>query len=228
MFPALIIVLSVLGAVLPALALILYFNRLDRKRPEPRGLILKSVLFGFLAVIPAIIIELALDWIVPSFGTLIDAAIKGFIVAGLVEEGVKFAFVNKWLYMRPEFDEVADGIVYTVCVSMGFALVENVMYSLGGTAVIVLRAFTAVPMHACASGIMGYFIGLSKRGKTDKRALGLLAAVLIHGVYDFFAFSESLLALLVLPTVVIAFIVLRRLFKKAVAADDAVASGSAT
>jgi protease PrsW len=218
----LMVILSVLGAVLPAVLLIVLFNGLDKKRPEPKGLIMKSVLFGFLAVLPAVIVELVLDSVIPKFGVMADAAVKGFLVAGLVEEGIKFAFVTMWIYARKEFDEVADGIVYTACLSLGFALVENVMYSVGSPWIMLARAFTAVPMHATASGIMGYFIGISKNGGgKDRKFEGLLWAVLIHGVYDFFAFSQSLLALLVIPTVVIAFIVVVKLFKKAVKIDDA-------
>ena len=35
-----------------------------------------------------------------------------------------------WLVLRrnPHFDERMDGIVYAVCVGLGFAAVENVMY----------------------------------------------------------------------------------------------------
>ncbi len=223
-----ILALSVLGAVLPALLLVLYFYRLDRKRPEPKRLIFKSILFGFIAVLPAIGLEWLLEALIPDTGhRLLDAALTGFLVAGLVEEGVKFAFVNRWFYARGEFDEVADGIVYTACVSLGFALVENVIYSFGSFGTMIARAFTAVPMHAAASGIMGYYIGLSKRGPADQRGKGLLAAILIHGVYDFFAFSGSWLTIMVVPTVIVAAIAVRRLFRAALIADDVAAARAA-
>jgi RsiW-degrading membrane proteinase PrsW (M82 family) len=210
-------------AALPALLLIVYFNRLDRKRPEPRSLIVKSVLFGFLAVLPAIVIEYALIWVLPrDMNPWVRAAVNGFIVAGLVEEAVKFFFINNVFLKRKEFDEVADGIVYSVCVSLGFALVENLMYAFSENwgYILLLRSVTAVPMHAAASGIMGYFIGLSKTRGTDKRATGLAWAIFIHGFYDFCAFSQSILAFLVIPIVIVSLIAVRRLFRKAVALDD--------
>lgn len=211
-------------AALPAVGLILYFNRLDKKRPEPRGLIVKSVLFGFVAVLPAIVIELILGAFLPrGMGPWVAAAVNGFLVAGLVEESVKFLFVNGVFYKRREFDEVADGIVYTACVSLGFALVENVMYAFDGNwgYVLLLRSVTAVPMHAAASGIMGYYIGLSKSGGRDRRAAGLACAVLIHGAYDFCAYSQSLLSLMIIPIVILSLAAVRRLFRKAVSLDDA-------
>jgi protease PrsW len=211
-------------AALPALGLIVYFNRLDRKRPEPRGLIVKSVLFGFVAVLPAIVIELIIGAFLPrELNPWVNAAVNGFLVAGLVEESVKFFFVNNVFFKRKEFDEVADGIVYTACVSLGFALVENVMYAFDGNwgYVLLLRSVTAVPMHAAASGIMGYYIGLSKSGGRERRASGLAWAVFIHGAYDFCAFSQSLLSLMIIPIVILSLVAMRRLFRKAVALDDA-------
>jgi len=218
------------GAALPSILLVAFFYRLDRKRPEPRGLIARSVLLGFLAVLPAVIIEAVLLRVLPSAGRFADAAIKGFVVAGLVEEGVKFAFVTAWLYARKEFAETADGIVYTVCVSLGFALVENVMFSFVAPGSILIRAFTAVPMHAAASGLMGYYIGVSKTGPRDardtrdRRALGLAIAVGVHGLYDFFAFSGGSLAYLVFPFTAVSFAAVIALFRRARAMDDA-ASG---
>ncbi len=224
------------GAALPSILLVAFFYRMDRKRPEPRGLIARSVLLGFLAVLPAIIIEAVLLRILPAAGRFAEAAIKGFVVAGLVEEGVKFAFVKAWLYARKEFDEAADGIVYTVCVSLGFALVENVMFALVAPGSVLIRAFTAVPMHAAASGLMGYYIGVSKTGTRDTRntrdardarnrlALGLALAVGVHGLYDFFAFSGGSLAYLVFPVTAVSFAAVIALFGRARAMDDA-ASG---
>jgi len=47
---------------------------------------------------------------------------------------------------------------------------ENILYAMsGGINVAILRAFTAVPMHAVASGMMGVYIGKAKFA-TDKHA----------------------------------------------------------
>jgi RsiW-degrading membrane proteinase PrsW (M82 family) len=216
-------------AVLPAIGLIVYINRLDKKRPEPRGLIVKSVLFGFLAVLPAILAEIAIGAILPPMGNWLGAAVNGFLVAGLIEESIKYFFVNRFFFRLREFDEVADGIVFTACVSLGFALVENLMYAFDDNwgYVLLLRSITAVPMHAAASGIMGYYIGMSKMGRGDQRGKGLALAVAIHGFYDFCAFSQSLLSFLIIPVVAVALYVLKGLFRKAVATDNAAAATDA-
>ena len=71
---------------------------------------------------------------------------------------------------------------------------ENVSYvfQFGMTNGIV-RAFTAVPAHATFGIIMGYYMGkakfaTSKREKIKMNLIGLFAATLFHGAYDFFLF----------------------------------------
>ena len=79
-------------------------------------------------------------------------------------------------------------------VGCGFATVENVMYVLqGGQAVGVLRMITAVPGHAFLGIILGYFVGRAKFSVNRIRHLiqGLAAVVVLHGLYDTAAFSES-------------------------------------
>ncbi len=215
--------LAIILAALPAIGLIFYFNYLDKKRPEPKGLIFKSILFGFLSVLPAIVLEFAMGAILPPMGKWAYAAVNGFLVAGLIEESVKFVFIDRFFLRRPEFDEVADGITYTACLSLGFALLENLMYVFDPDwgSVLLLRSVTAVPMHAAASGIMGYYIGMAKMGKPVNRYTGLFWAILIHGFYDFCAFSQSILSLLILPIVIVALIAVRGMFRQAVAMDDA-------
>ena len=90
-----------------------------------------------------------------------------------------------------EFNEPFDGIVYAVMVSMGFAALENILYTFQyGFGVGVTRAFTAVPAHATFVIIMGYFMGKAKfsNNRIKFNLLGLLFATLFHGSYDFFLF----------------------------------------
>jgi RsiW-degrading membrane proteinase PrsW (M82 family) len=215
------ILLSLAGAALPAALIIAYFIRLDRKRPEPVGLIGRSVLYGFAAVVPAALIELALERFVAAPGGVLGTMYSAFVVAAFVEETTKLFFVKRYLFRRAEFDEVADGIVYAICVSLGFAFVENFIYGYGNAAVLAVRAFTAVPGHAVFSGVMGYYIGVSKLEDERPRAWlrGLAWAIALHGLYDFFLMSGN--AALIIPLLAGGWIALRRLFRAASAADEA-------
>ena len=78
-------------------------------------------------------------------------------------------------------------------VSMGFAAFENIVYGLTtDTFTLVVRMFTAVPAHAAFGIVMGYHIGKAKfeNGSTDRIGVGLTAAWLLHGLYDFFLFQQ--------------------------------------
>jgi protease PrsW len=212
------------GAALPSLLIIIWFYRMDRLRPEPVGLIGRSVLFGFLAAAPAIAIELVVDLPASALPFPLSIIWTAFITAALVEEGVKYFFLKRYLYANKHFDEVMDGILYAVCVSLGFAFAENILYGLGDRNALLLRAFTAVPMHAAATGIMGYYLGLAKRSGPgpESKALarrGFWAAVAIHGFYDVFLFTGSMLAFAALFVLAFALRHLRSLVKEALRID---------
>lgn len=214
------------GAALPAAIIIAMVVRADRARPEPVGLVGRSVLYGFLATIPAIGLELLVDMPAASLSGLARAAWTSFVTAALVEEGVKYFFLKRYILKNPAFDEVMDGIVYAACVSLGFAFAENLLYGMDGGFVLLVRAFTAVPMHAVATGIMGYWIGLSKREADPAHAValrrkGFVAAILVHGFYDFFLFAGSWLAFGALLTLVFSARVLRKYTRAALAIDNA-------
>ena len=221
-------------AAAPAVLLILLFIHLDRKRPEPLSQVTKVVLLGALLCFPAALIELieaaALgDELIHAQGRVVEA----FLVAALTEEVLKLSVVLVCLWRRSHFDEVMDGILYTVAASLGFALLENVLYSLGHPQLGLVRSITAVPLHAVASGIMGYCVGRARMAQTHVVAwllLGLALSVVIHGFYDWTVFSgggfgvappDALRGVVVvLPLVLVGALVLRYLVRHALQLDD--------
>ena len=212
---------NILLAAVPSLILVRYFYRKDRRKPEPVGLVIRIFILGFFSVIPAVILELVLEATWPNFRGVALNLFRAFVVAALVEESIKLGVVKLFVFNRREFDEVTDGIVYTITASLGFAFFENIMYGFGEPMVILIRAFTAVPLHAIASGIMGYYLGLSRFNDPSASGKGLLLAVLIHGFYDFFLFTGSFFSFLVLPLLVAAGIHLLRLYRRALSDDEA-------
>lgn len=213
----------VTGAALPSLVLIIWFYRLDYKRPEPVGLLGKCVLLGFLATIPAILIEMLVDLPAGIMPRLLGITWTAFVTAAFVEEGIKYFILKRWLFRLSAFDEIMDGIVYAVCISLGFAFAENLMYGLGDGTALILRAFTAVPLHATATGIMGYWFGMAKRNPAQAGPMmrkGFIAAVLVHGLYNFFLFTGTILAFGALVVLAMSFRYLMVLVRMAQAADD--------
>lgn len=194
-------IIPLLSALIPALALLGYIYWQDRKSPEPWHKLLKATLLGVLAIplTMCIVFPLQTIGIVPdSYNTFGDVVNFSFLGAAIPEELAKLLML--WLFLRknPFFDERMDGIVYAVCVSLGFAGLENVMYVLGNTdwmSVALMRAFTAVPGHFCYGVIMGYFYSLAKfdpKNRTKYSILALVAPILAHGIYDTIAFATTL------------------------------------
>lgn len=173
--------------------------------------------------------------------TLYGAALyHGFVVAAGVEELAKLLCVHWFVWHKPEFDERMDGIVYATRAGLGFAMVENVLYLLGTEgggeflAVYVARALLAVPGHAIWAGFMGYYAARRRFDRAGPGVIGgYLIAVFLHGAYDAAVFLRAPLiddgytavanGLLLIPVAIIigGGIVLRRLARRAVLADDA-------
>lgn len=176
----------------PAACVILYIYIKDKHEREPVSLLVKAFLLGIVAVIVTFLISYPLDMFVPTDEqNLSQQAVHAFLLVALVEEFSKFLFVRGVLYHDAHFNEPFDGIVYSVMVSMGFATLENILYvSQGGFATALVRMFTAVPAHATFAILMGYYIGRSKfeAGRGYLSAVGLIAATLFHGAYDYFWF----------------------------------------
>lgn len=218
-------------AVIPALFLIRYFYNQDSLKKEPKGLIVKVFFLGILSTIPVIIIEIILG----EFNKLLPAesmqffAFKAFVVAAFSEEFLKFLVVRYYPFRKTDFDEVMDGIVYAVTASLGFACLENIIYVInGGFLTALIRAITAVPLHALSAGVMGYYIGEAKFASDKKIRMsfflrGLFYAILIHGIYDFVLFISPVvgfwISLVVIPVLYISYRLLKKKIKIAKTED---------
>ncbi len=196
------ILLQILLAVIPALVLIFYMVWRDRLHPEPGGQLVKAFFMGFLTIPLALLFAFLIGQIfmllspIEGVGALL---VTSLMQAAIPEESAKLLIL--WLFLRRcrHFDEHMDGIVYAVCVGMGFATVENILYvtSSGPQFLKVLsvglsRAFLAIPGHFAFAVIMGYFYSLASfKGKQTHRKYMLMAwgfPVLAHALYDFLLF----------------------------------------
>jgi RsiW-degrading membrane proteinase PrsW (M82 family) len=214
------IIISVLIALAPGVFLIWYFYHRDKYEPEPKKKILKIFVLGALMVVPAALSEWGLIYFVNTFATgVVNILIISFLIIAPIEEFLKFFAVRKWIYRSLEFDEVMDGIVYTVSASLGFATLENVFYVLSlGPATGVARAFLAVPGHALFGAVMGYYIGQAKFNPAKETRLiikGLFYAILCHGLYDFLALLQNSFSSFVILLLVILLLWIRIKLKKA-------------
>jgi RsiW-degrading membrane proteinase PrsW (M82 family) len=179
------LVLTVLAAVVPSALLVRTFYTAD-VHPEPRHVVLITFLLGIAIVIPVVAVAGPLLAFLPeSLSPPLAGLYMAFLCAAIPEEVFKFFVVNGYSARHPAFDEPMDGVVYGAVASLGFATLENVLYVLGsGWGTALVRALTAVPMHAFLGAILGYYVGRARLGRGGSALTGLGAAVLLHGLYD--------------------------------------------
>lgn len=219
-------VILLIAALVPAVVLCFYIYRKDRVEKEPLGLLLLMLVFGALCTIPAVWLETFAAVFennlaekigaVQSDGTILMSTftyysyqfLHYFFTVSVVEEGLKWLVLFLFIRKNKNFNSLFDGIIYSVFVSLGFAVLENIMYVFEyGMSTAVLRAVTAIPGHTFFGVFMGYFFSLykisnvkavyekrwGKAGKsiiTGGRAkyyllLSFLIPVFLHGLYDF-------------------------------------------
>ena len=188
------------AALLPAIILFLYIWRKDAAQPEPFKWLFRALLAGAGLCIPVALVEMLIsNYLFPAGGptTLFGTTVQAFFVAAVPEECAKLLAL--WLVLRknPYFDERFDGIVYAVCVGLGFAAIENVSYVFqsgeGWATVAVMRALLAVPGHYAFAILMGFYYSIYHFvDPSRKNAFKiLLFPILAHGVYDSLAMSGS-------------------------------------
>lgn len=190
-----------LTALLPIAILVFYIYYKDKNSPEPVGQLVKAFLFGVLSVPLSLCLSVPFE-LMGLYSTemtgILDSVSTAFFGAAIPEEIAKLFIL--WLILRnnPYFDENMDGIVYAVCVSLGFAALENVMYLFSNAetylAVGITRAIFAVPGHFCFGILMGYYYSLARfcpMSSKKNKALILIAPIVVHGLYDSILFISD-------------------------------------
>ncbi|MCM1510954.1 MAG: PrsW family intramembrane metalloprotease [Clostridium sp.] len=198
------ILLVLLSALAPVAVALWYILKKDSAQPEPTKWLAKAFWYGVLSALLSfafstplgVIFGLELD--AEVYPSIFNAFADAFLLAAIPEELAKLIML--WLLLRknPHFDEKFDGIVYAVCIGMGFAGIENVMYLIGGfedgtwVGMGISRALFSIPGHFLFAVLMGYYYSLYHFGidrSTKAKAVIIVAPILAHGLFDGILFS---------------------------------------
>ena len=172
------VLVGALCALVPVGPVVWAFLWVDRWEPEPPRTLLFAFLWGAcVAALSALLIN--------SSAVLVADAVLGqgsgdvlgaSVIAPIVEEGVKGAFVvGLLIFRRREFDGIVDGIVYAGLVGAGFAFTENILYmgrafaesgalvgpDGGVLAVLILRGVLSPFAHPLFTSMTGIGCGLA-------------------------------------------------------------------
>ena len=188
-------------AVLPALILIFYTYQQDKLQREPVKNLVKAFFYGWGSVFASLLISVPfmnIGLFQAEIQSYSDAFRTAFFGAAIPEESAKLLLL--WLFLRKcrDFDERMDGIVYAVCIGMGFAAFENIEYLFASGSDWITtglgRSITAIPGHFGFAVLMGYYYSLNHfdRYRSPGAAWKMwLYPVLAHGLYDFIAMSQE-------------------------------------
>ena len=223
-------IIQILAAVIPAVFLVVWIWKKDTVEKESPGLIISLLICGVISTFCAVVTELIGGLILgPLQKTgLLYAVLMNFLVVGLSEEGFKYLFLKVRTWKNPEFNYRFDAIVYAVCVSLGFALFENIQYVMQyGLGTAAIRAVTAVPGHACFAVFMGIWYGQAKMceargdrsGARLNRILAVVIPVLAHGAYDLFASFGGAMTVVFVVFIILMFLLAFRAVKKSSLTD---------
>ena len=181
-------------ALLPAIILLYYTYQQDKMQREPVKMIVKGFFWGCLSVFCSLFISMPsmrIGLFPDEIHSFWDAFRTSFFGAAIPEETAKLLCLFLFLRKNPYFDERMDGIVYAVCVGMGFAAFENIEYLVAaGTDWVTTgigRSLTAIPGHFGFAVLMGYYFSLWRFDGYRAPGAGLkmwLYPVLAHGFYD--------------------------------------------
>jgi RsiW-degrading membrane proteinase PrsW (M82 family) len=187
-----LIILSAIGGILPAFLWLWFWLREDSANPEPKRLIMLTFIFGMVTVVAVLPIEKFIK------DRILVSEILMIVILSFVEELGKL--ISVWLssLRKKECDEPIDPMIYMITGALGFAALENALFLFGHNsggilsllATSNLRFVGASLLHVLASGIIGFFIGISLYKKNLFRIsnllLGLSIATILHAFFNLF------------------------------------------
>ncbi|ALV62656.1 hypothetical protein ADU37_CDS09570 [Thermococcus sp. 2319x1] len=204
--------MDVLSAIIffayaPALALLWYFYHKDKYEPEPKRYVIATfILGGTLSVGIAVLFEAFLVEGEFGYALLPATAFYMALVAGVVEEPAK-ALAIRLPFKAGQMDGIMDGVVYGVAAGLGFAATENFLYGIGfGVGTTIVRAFLTPFAHATWSAIVGVGYGLKAEGKIQSLSSYFALAILLHFLWDYFAFLSLAIPSYYILTILLIFI----------------------
>ena len=222
-------ILVFLIAAGPAILMFRYVYKKDTIEKEPRSLLWKLVIFGALSVILALILELIggtiLVQLIPNEYSRSYILTEMFIVVAFSEELSKFLALKLGSWRNPAFNYTFDGLIYAICVAIGFSVVEDIMYIASTSlATGIVRALTFIPGHfgfAVFTGLV-YSKAREAANKGNRGAaagyqfLAVILGTVMHGFYDScLSFGTNLTIVFFLVFVVAMYIAVFLMIRKA-------------
>jgi protease PrsW len=125
------------------------------------------------------------------------------LIWAFAEEFLKYLAASKIAMNKPSFDEPIDAIIYMITAALGFASLENVLFSIKsflstglvfGFITSNLRFIGATLLHTACSAVVGasiafcFFHGEKRKYNV---AGGIILATILHFVFNYFIINSG-------------------------------------
>ena len=193
-------IIPIILTIIIVFMILLYTYKKDYIEKEPKKKIILLFLLGFVSLILSkYILSIFLTFFpdiseeVNNPNTFVQIVIS-FGEIGFIEELSKWILLMIFIWKSKDFNYVYDAIVYSVCIALGFALLENIIYIINyENNALIFRLFFTIPVHATFGVISGFYIGKAKvfsKKKVENNItynlfLNLFIPIIMHGLYDF-------------------------------------------
>lgn len=217
--------LSIFVCFIPMITGFLFFAL--KLKIKPLHLLLAIVL-GFVAIIPSSLIQ----YFIPkniffSNYPVLHSLLTSLLIYGFLEEFFKAAFI---IPLPKKNYSILSFFCLSLMLGLSLCCFESVVYFLDNLqlarnreaqfmySLIFTRLFTSDIIHTACAGLCGLFI-YSCLTKSPKISI-FLTAILLHGLYDFFAGFKNGLHWFFIPVLILSVLECRIKYKSLISDDD--------
>jgi RsiW-degrading membrane proteinase PrsW (M82 family) len=211
-----VLIVIILISSLPVIAVYVWFRAAKYKISTVQFMF--ALLAGAAAFVPALILQDVLNF--PAFSQNRAALFYEFFVRIALSEELSrllLLFIFFWIssLVKPNEDLsqplslniVQKGTAIGLVAGLGFAVLESARIAVSNmdTGLLLLRIFSAVPLHAACGSRVGA-AALMFRSTPVQALLRILTAVAIHGVYNLMVIIPGLPSIIAIVIAISAFI----------------------
>jgi CRP-like cAMP-binding protein/RsiW-degrading membrane proteinase PrsW (M82 family) len=199
------IFITILSSLIPVAVVYFFYKHYFHIKPSIAS---QMEYFTYGILLASLII--LLGSVMAKIGAYADASpmVRGFVTAAFIERTGAFIFIYILMHTIMRGFMVLNAVISSMLVGIGFAAVENVLYSHSvHNSVIMVRLISSVPMHVLCCGLTGYFLSLkllhgSRLNKAFFLLLSYALPLLFHGCYDVSLFYGGLNTYIIAPLLI--------------------------
>lgn len=197
-------IVLILISCVPVIILLKIIYDNDKIEKEPKWLLFLIFIGGCISFIVTKELTKIYSYYMPELLQItqetFDLMLISFAGIAIIEEVSKYIILNIFTWRSKYFNEVYDAVLYSVFISLGFCVIENIVYLMDGNIqTLILRSAFSVPAHTCFGILMGYNYGFSKYYSKNTidgeqfyyRYAAFFFPVIFHGAYDYILSSNQ-------------------------------------